>query len=61
MAHAHTVCSCALMRCVRLMYTFVSSTLPWQVPKPSDRVVYVAGAWDMFHAGHIEILERARQ
>jgi bifunctional ADP-heptose synthase (sugar kinase/adenylyltransferase) len=49
------------MRCVRLMHTFVSSTLPWQVPKPSDRVVYVAGAWDMFHAGHIEILERARQ
>jgi bifunctional ADP-heptose synthase (sugar kinase/adenylyltransferase) len=31
-----------------------------QTPKPSDRVVYLAGAWDMFHAGHIEILERAR-
>jgi len=31
------------------------------VPKPSDKVVYLAGAWDMFHAGHIEILERARQ
>eukprot|EP01032_Pedospumella_encystans_P010428 gene10428-12188_t len=31
------------------------------VPKPSDRVVYLAGAWDMFHAGHIEILEKARK
>lgn len=29
--------------------------------KPSDQVVYLAGAWDMFHAGHIEILEKAKK
>lgn len=30
-------------------------------PKPTDKVVYIAGTFDMFHAGHIEILEKARQ
>jgi glycerol-3-phosphate cytidylyltransferase-like family protein len=24
-----------------------------RTPKPSDKVVYIDGAWDMFHAGHI--------
>ncbi len=32
-----------------------------QVPKDTDRVVYLAGAWDMFHAGHIETLEKAKK
>lgn len=32
-----------------------------KAPKPSDRVVYLAGAWDMFHAGHIETLKKAKQ
>jgi ethanolamine-phosphate cytidylyltransferase len=30
-------------------------------PKPTDRVVYVAGAWDMFHGAHVHLLEMARQ
>lgn len=30
-------------------------------PKPTDRVVYVAGAWDMFHGAHVHLLEQARQ
>jgi ethanolamine-phosphate cytidylyltransferase len=29
-------------------------------PKPGDRVVYMDGAWDMFHAAHIETLRTAR-
>jgi ethanolamine-phosphate cytidylyltransferase len=30
-------------------------------PKPGDRVVYVDGTWDLFHAGHIEFLEQCRK
>jgi len=29
--------------------------------KPGDRIVYIDGAWDMFHAGHIEILQAAHE
>jgi ethanolamine-phosphate cytidylyltransferase len=32
-----------------------------KAPKPTDRVVYIAGGWDMFHAGHIEALEKAKK
>merc|ERR1719208_628135 len=27
--------------------------------KPTDRVVYVAGAFDLFHIGHLDFLEKA--
>ncbi|KAI7756388.1 hypothetical protein M8C21_010964 [Ambrosia artemisiifolia] len=30
-------------------------------PGPNARVVYIDGAFDLFHAGHVEILKRARQ
>ncbi|KAJ1921668.1 choline phosphate cytidylyltransferase [Mycoemilia scoparia] len=30
-------------------------------PEPGDKVVYVDGAFDLFHVGHIEFLKRARQ
>ncbi|RZF48207.1 hypothetical protein LSTR_LSTR006174 [Laodelphax striatellus] len=30
-------------------------------PKPGDRVVYVAGAFDVFHVGHLDFLEKARK
>lgn len=30
-------------------------------PLPTDRVVYVAGAFDLFHVGHLDFLEKARQ
>ncbi|XP_073062686.1 ethanolamine-phosphate cytidylyltransferase-like [Primulina eburnea] len=31
------------------------------VPGPNYRVVYIDGAFDLFHAGHVEILKKARQ
>ncbi|KAJ1664366.1 choline phosphate cytidylyltransferase [Coemansia sp. RSA 1813] len=30
-------------------------------PKPGDRVVYVDGAFDLFHTGHIEFFKKARE
>jgi len=29
-------------------------------PKPEDKIVYIDGAWDMFHVGHVETLKAAR-
>ncbi|XP_061347578.1 ethanolamine-phosphate cytidylyltransferase-like isoform X2 [Gastrolobium bilobum] len=30
-------------------------------PAPNARIVYIDGAFDLFHAGHVEILKRARE
>ncbi|XP_063828237.1 ethanolamine-phosphate cytidylyltransferase isoform X2 [Ostrinia nubilalis] len=30
-------------------------------PKPTDKVVYVAGAFDLFHVGHLDFLEQAHK
>ncbi|XP_034249352.1 ethanolamine-phosphate cytidylyltransferase isoform X1 [Thrips palmi] len=30
-------------------------------PKPGDKIVYVAGAFDVFHVGHLDFLEQARK
>ena len=31
-----------------------------RTPSPGDRVVYIAGDFDLFHVGHIDMLEKAR-
>ena len=33
---------------------------PHREIQPNMKVVYIVGGWDMFHAGHVEILKRAR-
>jgi len=40
-----------------ILRLFSAGVLP---PKAADRVIYIAGDWDMFHAGHIKTLEMAR-
>ncbi|KAI4380243.1 hypothetical protein MLD38_006458 [Melastoma candidum] len=30
-------------------------------PAPNSRIVYIDGAFDLFHAGHVEILKKARE
>jgi len=30
-------------------------------PKKGERVIYIDGAWDMFHCGHVAFLEEAKK
>jgi len=41
----------------RILYLFSNG----RSPKESDRVGYIDGGWDLFHAGHVEALRQARE
>ncbi len=43
------------------LYFLFFFPLPLQSPKPGQKIVYVDGIWDMFHAGHIKFLEECRK
>ena len=30
-------------------------------PKTTDKVIYIDGAWDMFHCGHVKFLKAAKE
>lgn len=42
----------------RLLRDFTSHRV---APRPEQRVVYIDGAWDMFHPGHVALLEEVRK
>lgn len=47
--------------CPRMSGFFRSFSETLRPPTAEDKIVYLAGAWDMFHAGHISTLERAKR
>lgn len=42
------------------MLRLFSGASPPAPPEPGMKVVYISGGWDMLHAGHVSILEKAR-
>ena len=34
-------------------------TTNFKAPKEGDKIVYIAGDWDILHAGHIRVLKKA--
>lgn len=41
----------------KMFYNFSSG----KEPKPTDKIVYVDGCFDLFHAGHMELFKKARE
>ncbi len=36
-------------------------TRDFKAPKENDKIVYIAGDWDILHAGHVRILKKAKR
>lgn len=41
----------------RRLMTFANN----REPKPEDKIVYIDGAFDMLHPGHVDILQKAKE
>jgi hypothetical protein len=60
----HTYRLCNVFLQIRIMHISVTSwyhilidsCLLFQSPGPDARIVYIDGAFDLFHAGHVEVL-----
>lgn len=53
----YTTCSSQFLLTTQKILQFSES----RQPQPTDRIIYVDGAFDLFHPGHLDFLERARQ
>ena len=43
------------------LFFFFCFDLKGNEPKPNDRIAYVCGAFDLFHVGHVDFLEKVKQ
>lgn len=41
--------------------SYVYQLISFGLLQPNDKIVYVAGAFDLFHVGHLDFLEQARK
>lgn len=42
-------------------HRFVQFSQPHKTPPKGAKIVYIDGAWDLFHAGHVDLLKAVRQ
>ena len=55
-SHEHISSYSNFLTTTRKLRQFTDSVVE---PLPGARIVYIAGCWDMYHAGHVSMLEKA--